>query len=97
MLSRVGGLDAQCDWSKVLSEGELQTCAVARLILAKPRFAFLDHALATLDASREERLYAALARTEITYVSIGDHPWLSKFHELRLELEGQGAWAITST
>jgi putative ATP-binding cassette transporter len=97
VLSRVGGLDAQCDWSNALSEGELQTCAFARLILAKPRFAFLDHSLATLDASREERLYAALARTEITYVSIGDHPWLNKFHELRLELHGQGAWEVTPT
>ncbi len=97
VLARVGGLDAERDWSNVLSEGELQTCAVARLILAKPRFAFLDQALTMLDPSREETLYAALARTEITYVSIGDHPALNKFHDLRLELHGRGAWAITPT
>jgi vitamin B12/bleomycin/antimicrobial peptide transport system ATP-binding/permease protein len=97
VVARVGGLDAERDWSNVLSEGELQTCAVARLILAKPRFAFLDQALAVLGPSREEALYAALARTEITYVSIGDHPALNRFHDLRLELHGHGAWTITPT
>jgi putative ATP-binding cassette transporter len=97
VLARVGGLDAERDWSNTLSEGELQSCALARMILAKPRFAFLDQALAMLEASREERLYAALAKTDITYVSIGDHPALNKFHELRLELHGEGAWAVTST
>jgi len=97
VLARVGGLDAERDWSNALSEGEIQTCAVARLILAKPRFAFLDQALAMLEPASEERLYAALARTDITYVTIGDHPVLNQFHQLRLELQGQGAWAVTPT
>lgn len=94
VVARAGGFDAEQDWSNVLSEGELQTCAIARLILARPRFAFLDQALAVLEASREERLYEALARTDITYVSIGDHPALFKFHDLRLELRGEGGWTV---
>ena len=79
-----------------LSESELQRFAVARLILAKPRFAFLDQALAVLDALEEEKLYAALASTDITYVSVGDSPALINFHHARLELHGDGAWTMTS-
>lgn len=97
VVSRAGGLDAQGDWPNVLSEGELQTLGIARLLLENPRFAFLDQAAAILDTTREEKLYAALARTDITYVSIGDHPALFKYHHLRLDLHGDGAWQMTPT
>jgi len=97
VVARVGGLDAERDWSNAMSEGELQTCALARLILARPRFAFLDQTLAMLEAAREERLYAALSRTDITYISIGDHPALFKYHELRLDLHGDGCWGLGPT
>jgi putative ATP-binding cassette transporter len=97
VVARVGGLGAENDWPNTLSESELQRFAVARLLLAKPRFAFLDQALAALDAVEEEKLYASLSSTDITYVSVGDSPALIKFHDMRLELHGDGAWTSTAT
>jgi putative ATP-binding cassette transporter len=97
VVARVGGLDAKMDWPRTLSDSELQRFAVARLILARPRFAFLDQALAVLDAAEEEGLYAALSSTDITFVSVGDSPAIAKFHDARLELHGDGAWTMSTT
>ena len=42
LLERIGGLDAEFNWPDVLSGGEQQRVAFARLFLNRPRFAFLD-------------------------------------------------------
>jgi putative ATP-binding cassette transporter len=95
VVSRMGGLEAERDWPNVLSAGEQRALMFARLLLARPRFAFVDHAAGELDAWRLRRLYQALARSEITYVSAGDHPVLYDFHDLHLELCGDGSWHLT--
>lgn len=41
-VARHGGLDAERDWSADLSSDELLALIFARLLLAAPRFAFLD-------------------------------------------------------
>ena len=91
---KVGGLDAECDWFEVLSAGELHMAALARLLVARPRFAFLDDLAAGLDAASLDRLYAALARTSITYVSAGNEPDLGQYHEQQLVLHGDGTWHL---
>ena len=95
VVSRMGGLDAERDWPNVLSSGEQRALMIARLLLARPRFAFLDDAAGELDAYRLKRLYQALVRSDITYVSAGDHPVLYDFHDLHLELHGDGSWHVT--
>jgi putative ATP-binding cassette transporter len=89
-----GGLDAVRDWSRVLTEGQRWALAFARVLLARPRFAFIDGPAGALDAADLERLYAALARTPVTYISVGDHPALDRFHDLRLHLDGAGGWRL---
>jgi vitamin B12/bleomycin/antimicrobial peptide transport system ATP-binding/permease protein len=42
LATQVGGLDAESDWSKVLSLGEQQRLAFARVLYNKPRVVFLD-------------------------------------------------------
>jgi putative ATP-binding cassette transporter len=92
---RVGGLGARHDWAGVLSPGEQQLVAVARLLLARPAYALLDRAGSALDESHRARLYQLLARTPITYVSIGDHePALEEHHDRVLELRPDGSWAV---
>jgi putative ATP-binding cassette transporter len=93
---KVGGLDAECDWHETLSAGELHMAAFARLLVARPRFAFLDDLAAGLDAPCLDRLYAALARTSITYISAGNEPDLSRYHDQRLVLHGDGTWHLES-
>ena len=84
--AQFGGLDADVHWADVLSGGEQQRLAFARLLLNRPRFAFLDEASSALDIDSEERLYSRLARQAIAFVSIGHRQSLRKFHKRSIEL-----------
>ena len=81
-----GGLDADIRWADVLSGGEQQRLAFARLLLNRPRFAILDEATSALDVDSEERLYSRLSREPIAYISIGHRASLRKFHNEVIEL-----------
>jgi putative ATP-binding cassette transporter len=93
VVQRVGGLEAEGDWAKVLSTSEQQVLAFAQLLLAKPRFAFLDEAVSALDPEQRRKLYGFLSQTSITYISISNDPMLLQFHERVLELGPDGAWS----
>jgi len=94
LLQREGGLDAEVDWSGVLSLGEQQRLAFARLLLARPRLAVLDESTSALDLATEERLYRALAAAGVTCLSVGHRPSLRAYHARVLELAPGGAWAL---
>jgi len=94
LLQREGGLDAEVDWSGVLSLGEQQRLAFARLLLARPRLAVLDESTSALDLATEERLYRALAAAGVTCLSVGHRPSLRAYHTRVLELAPGGAWAL---
>lgn len=81
-----GGLDVERNWADVLSGGEQQRLAFARLLVDRPRFAILDEATSALDLASEERLYTRLARMTITIISIGHRPSLRRFHKRTIEL-----------
>jgi len=70
-VERQGGLGAERDWAAVLSPGQLQALAVSRLLLAAPRFAFLEVPAERVETPLGERLYQALRRSPITYVGVG--------------------------
>lgn len=91
---RFGGLDVERDWEKVLSIGEQQRLAFARVLLTRPRYAILDEATSALDAANEESLYRQLAATETTLVSVAHRPALHKYHRQVLELAGDGDWQL---
>ena len=94
VIERQGGLDAERDWAAVLSPGESQALTFARLLLASPRFAFLEVPAGSLGAPRVERLYQAVARSSITSVSVGCLPALLPYHDLRLEIREDGSWRV---
>ncbi len=71
LVERVGGLEAEAEWSHVLSLGEQQRVAFLRLLLHSPRLAFLDEATGALDSATEAALYTALRRYCTSYVSVG--------------------------
>ncbi|MCK9364052.1 MAG: ABC transporter ATP-binding protein/permease [Syntrophales bacterium] len=93
---RVGGLDAELDWGQLLSLGEQQRLAFARLLLTEPRYALLDEATSALDEANEANLYHELQKSGATYISVGHRSSLLAFHEQVLQLRGNGEWLFDS-
>ena len=91
---RVGGFDVELDWADVLSLGEQQRLAFARLLITQPQYAVLDEATSALDVKNEEHLYHLMQATELTYVSVGHRPTLVQYHQYVLELAGEGHWRL---
>jgi putative ATP-binding cassette transporter len=75
-------LDEYANWGQTLSPGEQQRLAVARALLAKPDFLFLDEATAAMDDANEAHIYELLARRlpDAALVSIGHRPSLRAYH-----------------
>jgi len=92
LASRFGGFDAEADWSKVLSVGEQQRLAFARILLVKPRYAVLDEATSALDSANEDALYKLLLTLDTTLVSVAHRPAILKYHRQVLALTGDGSW-----
>jgi len=93
VLERVGGLDVeQRDWGPLLTLGEQQSLAIARLLLADPPFAFLDEATSALEGDRVRHLYELLAQSSTTYISAGSDEDLLEYHDMVLQLQGDGTW-----
>jgi vitamin B12/bleomycin/antimicrobial peptide transport system ATP-binding/permease protein len=94
ILDRVGGLDVERDWGNILTVGEQQLLGIARLLIAQPKFAFLDRATNALSTSRGRHVYELLAYSSITYISVGDQPSLRDFHDNVMDLKEDGEWTF---
>lgn len=75
-------LDVEADWSHVLSIGEQQRLAFARVLIYAPEWLFLDEATSALDEETEEKMYSLLKEKLIgtTVISIGHRSTLHKYH-----------------
>jgi len=71
VLARVGGLDVERDWETVLSIHEQQSISLARILIAKPRFAVLDLRSADLPPDTTAAMLNTLAQAGIGYLTMG--------------------------
>ncbi|WP_372623962.1 ABC transporter ATP-binding protein/permease [Falsiroseomonas sp.] len=81
-------LDEEDRWDRVMSLGEQQRLAFARLLLHRPRWVFLDEATAALDDDNQDQMMR-LFREELAdsaLVSIGHRPGLDVYHDRTLHL-----------
>ena len=92
----VGDLDRIDDWSRILSLGEQQRLAFARVLLVKPQWVFLDEATSALDEPREQEMYELLKKRlpGLSIVSVGHRSTLFAQHEEELHLTGDGGWTL---
>ncbi|MBO0733898.1 MAG: ABC transporter ATP-binding protein/permease, partial [Methylocapsa sp.] len=90
-------LDCEDNWQQRLSGGEQQRLAIARALLAKPDWLFLDEATSAMDEAMESDIYGVLASKlpRATIVSIGHRASLARFHRRHIEMQpsGEGAFA----
>lgn len=89
-------LDEVADWSRILSIGEQQRVAFARVLFNRPAIVFLDEATSATDEGLEHMLYSLLrsALPDCMLVSVGHRSTLDPFHTHRLYLDGAGGWTM---
>ena len=92
----IGELDTIEDWSRILSLGEQQRIAFARVLLVRPMCVFLDESTSALDESREKAMYELLKRElpDTSVISVGHRSTLFAQHETEFRLTGDGGWQL---
>jgi vitamin B12/bleomycin/antimicrobial peptide transport system ATP-binding/permease protein len=94
LLSRVDNFDTEVPWENILSLGEQQRLAFARLLVTRPRFTILDEATSALDLNNEGNLYQQLQETKTTFISVGHRESLFNYHQWVLELSQDSSWQL---
>jgi putative ATP-binding cassette transporter len=93
VLTERWGLDGRADWHTVLSAGERQRVAFARLLLHQPDVAVLDEASSALDEDSEEALLKACSDIPVI-ISVGHRRRLRLYHTHELAFTGEGQWML---
>ncbi|MEH1971820.1 MAG: ATP-binding cassette domain-containing protein [Nostoc sp.] len=96
LLSRVDGFDTEVPWENILSIGEQQRLAFARLLVTHPSFTILDEATSALDLKNEASLYQQLQSTKTTFISVGHRESLFDYHQWVLELSQDSSWQLVT-
>ncbi len=94
MVARVGGLDPEHDWPNALSPEENRLLAIARVLLAAPRFVFLDRMDGELTPDQIDHVYDLFTESGISCLTAGEHDSLHKHHDTVLTLRMDGSWQI---
>lgn len=94
VISKAEDLAVEKNWSSILSRGEQQRLAFARLFLYYPKYAILDESTSALDTQNQDLLYQELQQTSITYLSVGHRPSLLQYHQKVLYLGKDKKWLL---
>ncbi|KJA26893.1 hypothetical protein HYPSUDRAFT_198675 [Hypholoma sublateritium FD-334 SS-4] len=100
LVGREGGLHVRKEWRDVLSGGEKQRMAIARVLWWRPMFAVLDECTSAVSSDVEGRMYEAAKALDITLITISLRPSLMKYHNQLLTLHGPsgsspGKWTLS--
>jgi putative ATP-binding cassette transporter len=87
-----GELDESSHWTLQLSPGEQQRIALARALVQKPDWLFLDEATSAVDEPTEARLYRLLRDRlpRTTLFSVGHRATIRPFHDRQLFVQSGG-------
>lgn len=83
---REGGWDTRKEWKDVLSGGEKQRMAIARLLYHEPRYAFIDEGTSAVSSDVEGLLYESCKEKGITLITISTRASLKRYHTFNLTL-----------
>jgi putative ATP-binding cassette transporter len=94
IVTRFGGLDRRQHWENTLALEDQQLLVIARVLLAKPCFAFMDRPSTTLSSEQIDWVLGMLGERSISYVTFEDEesPVSLERYDAVLELKEGGAW-----
>jgi len=95
LLDRPGGWDAVADWMDVLSGGEKQRIAMARLFYHRPQFAILDECTSAVSVDVEGFMYNHCREIGITLFTVSHRKSLWRHHEYVLAFDGRGNYSYS--
>jgi putative ATP-binding cassette transporter len=93
VVERAGGLDVEQDWGSFVSLGDQQLLALTRVMLASPRFAFLDRIETSLEPSQVQQAVQRLAVNSITPVHLTETAESVEHYDAVLKIDRGGTWA----
>jgi putative ATP-binding cassette transporter len=87
--SLAGRIEECQHWSQLLSGGEQQRVALARIFLLKPDWLFLDESTSAMDEAAEHAFYLSLRATlpEVTYLTIAHRSTLRALHSRHFRVQ----------
>jgi ATP-binding cassette subfamily D (ALD) protein 3 len=91
-LVRREGWNSVKDWPDVLSGGEKQRVAMARLFYHKPAFGILDECTSAVSVDVEAKIYKTCSELGITIFTVSHRPQLIHYHDYVLKFDGEGGW-----
>ncbi|WP_444357261.1 ABC transporter ATP-binding protein/permease [Phyllobacterium lublinensis] len=95
-IGQTGGLDKDRDWGVVLSLREQQLLALIGIIIAAPRFVFLDRLDTTLEVEEFYNVLRTLSAHSIAYLNCGITGAGENLYDMKLACEQDGQWSWTA-
>jgi len=97
VVTQAGGLDAEQDWVTLLSLRQLQLLSIARVVMNRPKFVFLDRVDDILTPDQLRRSLEILSANSIVYISNGDVEESSELYDAVLVCGEDGSWTWTAS